>query len=199
MGPWRNGSYEWLKLLSKWVNWRSKDQREAERDEIEGKSRDTSLEKEKTSSSKIEGKEKSKRVEIGKVNESFFLRWSWSWRNRKQDHLPRKNGDGDLRRALSIRNMRDFSFSFPLSFSYPLSFLSLSPLFPSVFLYNFSHYFPLLFPLPFLLSHFCLISALILFHSFLPLPLFTFFSFSLSLLCFFEHRQKCKSGTFNML
>lgn len=117
---------EWLKLLSKWVNWRSKGQREAERDEIEGKSRDTSLDKEKTSSCKIEGKEKSKRVDIGKVKERIFLRWLWSWRNRKQDHLPRKKGDGDLGRALSIRNMRDFiPFSLPLSFSYPLSFLFL--------------------------------------------------------------------------
>ena len=40
---------------------------------LKGKSRDTSLEKEMTSSSKIEGKEKSKRVEIGKVKEKGFF------------------------------------------------------------------------------------------------------------------------------
>ena len=79
---------ECLKLLSKWVNWRSKGQREAERDEIEGKSRDTSLKKEKTSSSKIEGKEKSKRVEIGKVKERGFF---WDGREKEGGWEPQKS------------------------------------------------------------------------------------------------------------
>ena len=120
MGPWRNGSYEWLKLLSKWVNWRSKDQREAERDEIEGKSRDTSLEKEKTSSSKIEGKEKSKRVEIGKVKEKGFF---WDGRNLGEIEnkiiFPERMGMGTSEEhcLLGIWEISLFPFLFPSSFS----------------------------------------------------------------------------------
>lgn len=152
---------EWLKLLSKWVNWRSKGQREAERDEIEGKSRDTSLDKEKTTSCKIEGKEKSKRVEIGKVKERGFF---WDGRDLGEIEnkiiFPERRGMGTLEEhcLLGIWEISYEREKFLPSFLLIPSFLSLSPLFPSVFLCNFTHYFPLLFPLPFLLSHFCLIS-----------------------------------------